>query len=170
MVGVDEHRRRRAVAADHLHDPAVAHLRDPPPAPLDGRRHAEHAEVGQALDHRGRDVGLAIDRGGVDVGVGELPDGRDGRLDARPLGLRQLGVGEQDIAVELAAEQGPGEAGRRALAPSSSSAWRSCLARSASSLSGAVGCSGAEIVVAIACLLSRLRGTGPGPSIVAGPR
>ena len=34
MVGVDEHRRRGAMAADHFHDPAVAHLREAPAAPL----------------------------------------------------------------------------------------------------------------------------------------
>ena len=113
VMGVDEHGRRGAVAADHLHDPAIAHLREPAAAELDGRGHAQHAELGQALDHRGRDVGLAVDRGGVDVRVGERADRGHRLLDRRPLGLGQLGIGEERIAAELAPEQRLGEAGRR---------------------------------------------------------
>ncbi len=115
MVGVDEHGRRGAMAADDLHDPAVAHLREAAAAELHGCRHAQDAQLGQSLDHRGRDIGLAVDRGGVDVGVGERLDLGHGLLDRRPLVLGQVGVGEERIAPELAPEQRLGEpAGRGA--------------------------------------------------------
>ena len=40
------------MAADHLHDPAIARLREPPPAELHRRRHPEHAQLRQAVDRR----------------------------------------------------------------------------------------------------------------------
>ena len=95
--------------------------------------------------------------------VGELADRRDRLLDRGPLGLGQLGIGEQRLAAEFAPEERLGEPGRRRRPEnSSSSACRICLARSASSLSGAVGRSGAEVVVAMAGASSfALSGIGP---------
>ena len=91
MVGVDEDARPRAVAADHLHDPAVARLREPPAAELDRRRHPEHAEPAEAVDDRLGDLGVAVDRVGVDARLGECLDLGDGPIDRRALGLGQLG-------------------------------------------------------------------------------
>ncbi len=71
MVGVDEDRRRAAPRADHFQQPAVTHLREPAAAELGRRRHAEHAEVRQAVDDLARDVGLAIDPRGIEMLVAE---------------------------------------------------------------------------------------------------
>ena len=111
MVGVDEHGRRRAMAADHLHDPAVAHLREPPAAPLRGRGHAQHAELGQPVDDRARDVGLAVDRGGVDLASRRTraPRRRPPRPSAARLG--QLGVGKERLAAKLAPKERLGKPG-----------------------------------------------------------
>ena len=114
VVGIDEYGRGGAMAADDFHDPAVTHLREATAPELHGCGHAEDPELGQSLDHRGRDIRLAIDGGGVNVGVRERLDLRDRLLDSRPFVLGQVGVGEERIAPELAPEQRLGEpTGRR---------------------------------------------------------
>ena len=160
------------MAADHLHDPAVAHLREAAAAPLGGRGHAQHAQLGQAVDHRARDVGVAVDRGGVDVRRRRTArTAATAASTAGPLGLGQLGVGEERRRRGTRRGTGPWRirSPRRsgpAAPPPGGSAWPAAPRRSRVRS----GCSGAEVVVAMAVPpVSPLGDRTEGATIVAGP-
>ncbi len=138
------------MAADHFHDPAIAHLREAPAAPFRGRGHPQHAQLGQPVDDGTGNVGVAVDRRGVDVRVGELAYRGDRLLDRRPLALGQLGVREERAAPEFAPKERLGKPGLLRPVKSSSSACWSCLARKAWSVSCDAARSGAEVVTAMA--------------------
>ena len=115
MMGVDEHGRRRAVAADHLHDLAVSLLAESAAAKLHRGGHPEHAQLRQTVNHRPRNIGLAVDLRGVDVRLREDPHGRNrvlGALAGRGVELR---IGKEDFAPEIAPVERPGKPAPRGL-------------------------------------------------------
>ena len=103
------------MAADRLHDPAIALLREPPPPELGRGRHPQHAQPRQAVDDAPGDVRLAVDRRRVDARLGELPEGGHGLLHLGALRGGELRVGEEHVAPEVAAEERLGEPPRRRL-------------------------------------------------------
>ncbi len=107
MMGVDENGRRRAMAADHFHDPAIAHLRESLASPFLGGRHAQHAKLRQAIDHGTRNIGVAVDGRGVDMSIGEFTHGRDGRVDSIALVDGKLGIREERTCHGIRPERGP---------------------------------------------------------------
>ncbi len=111
MMGVDEYSRRGAMPADHLQDPAVAHLREVTTAPFLGRGHPQDAQTGQPVDHGLGDIRITIDRGGIDVGIGEGAHRGHRLVDCRSLALGELGVGKERLAAKFASKQRLGKTG-----------------------------------------------------------
>src|SRR3954451_20724065 len=58
---VNENRCRRTTSSDFFQHLAVGHLRESASAVFLRRRHAEHADTPQPIDHASRNVRLAID-------------------------------------------------------------------------------------------------------------
>ncbi len=84
MVRVHEHGRRRAVAADHFHDPAVAHLRKPAAAPFPRQPPCPStpSSARPSITDRGMSASRSIAAASM-CAIGEITHRRHGLLDDR---------------------------------------------------------------------------------------
>jgi hypothetical protein len=105
MVSIDEHGRRGAVPADHLHDPAVILLRQTPPSMFRTNGRPQHTHAAKAANGFRRDVGILVDRCRVDMRRDKLPDiGHEG-VARRLLARRKSRIGNDRIVEEATKEE-----------------------------------------------------------------
>jgi enoyl-CoA hydratase/carnithine racemase len=74
------------------------------------RRHPQHAQPAEPLDHLAGDLRPAVDFGRVELRVAERPEFRQRRVDLRPLLVRQPGIRQQQIVRQPSVEQFFGQA------------------------------------------------------------